>query len=370
MMERDELDLLVVYGDDHALFGNANVRYVSDFPTHFEPALVLLAPGEDPVLATGPETIEHARLVSRTRDVEAISEFGVPILEYPGLSMPSLREYVRASFPTRTFARVGVVGFDLMSVGHWDVLRPAFGEAEIARLDDYLFELRPYKSEEEVAVLRHAFTIAERAFAALLEACVPGAREFEVAAAAEGTARALGAEGNAIDTMVAANEYSAPIIGRTGTRELRPGDHVGVTFAPKFRGYGAPIGRLLYLGGDPPDHIAEAGEVARVAQERAAATLRDGATYAEVDAAARTYLREHGYDSAYGIGHSCGVQEFEPPYFGPEAAGAMATRHVMSIDIGIYGLPWGGFRTEDAFVVTENGSEPTTSVQRGLIALG
>lgn len=54
IMTRERLDLLVVYGDDRALFGNANVRYLTDFPAHFEPVLVLLAPGLDPITGHRP----------------------------------------------------------------------------------------------------------------------------------------------------------------------------------------------------------------------------------------------------------------------------------------------------------------------------
>src|SRR5947209_7274936 len=86
-MHSDGLDLILAYGDDHAVFGPANVRYLTNFPVHFEPAVVLLPAEGEPILATGPETAAHAELVSSTTRVVAIREFGVPGEEYPYLEM-------------------------------------------------------------------------------------------------------------------------------------------------------------------------------------------------------------------------------------------------------------------------------------------
>lgn len=328
-----------------------------------------MLPGWIPLLVTGPETVGHAELVARVRSVTAIAEFTVPILEYPGLAVPDLREIIGKQFPGVDAKRIGVAGLDMISVEHWKRVRPALGGDEIVNADALLFELRPHKSEEEVAIFGHAFRITEAAFEALLHACQPGAREYEVAAAGEAVARARGAEGMAIDTVVASGrENSRPIIGRTGTRELEAGDPVAITFAPRYQGYGAPIGRLVHLG-EPPADIADAAQVALEAQGRAVAALRAGVTLAEVDSAARTHLRAHGYDSVYGIGHSCGVQEFEPPYFGPDARGELQASFVMSVDIGMFGGPWGGFRLEDGFLVTKRGAEPLTRIQPGMIVL-
>ncbi|OQY32419.1 MAG: hypothetical protein B6243_07435 [Anaerolineaceae bacterium 4572_5.2] len=45
MMARHDLDFLVAYADDRAVFGPARARWLADFPVHFEPVCVLM-PGE------------------------------------------------------------------------------------------------------------------------------------------------------------------------------------------------------------------------------------------------------------------------------------------------------------------------------------
>ena len=64
-MQIEELDLLLAYGDDRAVFGAGHVRWLADFPVHFEPVLVVIAPAGQPVLLTGPESDAYGRLRGR-----------------------------------------------------------------------------------------------------------------------------------------------------------------------------------------------------------------------------------------------------------------------------------------------------------------
>jgi Xaa-Pro dipeptidase len=369
-MSEGGLDLFLAYSDDHAVFGPAHVRYLANFPAHFEPVCVLVPSSGEPMLATGPETAAYAALVSAISTIVAIEEFGVPGEEYPYLTLQSMAAVV-ASLQNATPRRVGVAGLDQMSVATWERLRPAFGSAELVRADDLLLGLRRRKSVDEIAVLKYAFSLAQRAMQAALQACLAGAHEFEVAAAAEFAMRSAGAEGTAIDSIVAFGaDNSRPIIARAGRRQLQPGDIVSLTFAARYEGYSAPIARVAYVG-EPPAVLRKATEVALEAQRRSIAALRPGVACMAVDAAARSYLGEHGYAQhcAYGVGHSVGLQEFEPPFCGPSNREVLDASMVMSIDVPMFFGPWGGFRFEDAFLITEDGTEPLTTVDSGLITL-
>ncbi len=366
-MRATGLDLYVAFSDDHVVFGPGDVRYLVNFPAHFEPTCVVLAPQGDPTLVTGPETAAYAALVSEAPKIVAIEEFGVPGEEYPYLAMQRMADIVRDA-GAATPHRVGIAGLNLMSVAVWERLRPAFGLAEIVSADQVLVGLRKRKSADEVTVLRYAFSLAQRAMLAALKACHVGAYEFEIAAAAEHAMRAEGAEGAAIDSIVASGpENSRPIIARSGHRQVQPGDLVSLTFAARYEGYCAPIARLVHVG-EPPAPLRTAIDVALEAQRRSVAALRPGVACNVVDAAARSLLDEHGYAKycAYGVGHSVGLQEFEPPYCGPSNVEVLEASMIMSIDVPMFFAPWGGFRFEDAFLVTEGGAEPMTTVEPSL----
>jgi Xaa-Pro aminopeptidase len=364
------LDLVIAFGDDHAVFGPAHVRYLSNFPVHFEPACVLLGPEGDAVLATGAETVIHAELVASTTRCLAVEELGVPGEEYPYLELVPLADAI-ADVATSPLARVGIAGLDQTAVDVWERVRPALGSTKLERVDDFLLALRRRKSPAELDVLRYAFTLTAAAVEAARAACRAGAYEFEVAAAAEHALRSRGAEGTAIDTIVASGtDNSRPIIGRTGSRQLRAGEPISLTLAPRYEGYGAPIGRLVHIGA-LEEPLARAAAVALEAQDRAIAALRPGVRCCDVDAAARDYLGEVGYErhAAYGVAHSVGVQEFEPPFFGPGNVELVEPDMVVSVDIPMFFGAWGGFRLEDAFVVAEDGAHPLTNVERGPLVL-
>jgi Xaa-Pro aminopeptidase len=364
-LAEEDLDLLVVYGDDHAVFGPAQVRYLTDFPVHFEPALVLLGRSGEPVVATGPETVGHAALVACAGRCVAIDEFCVPGIVYPNLETTALPDVVRDLGGDR--GRYALVGLDQMPVELWQRLTSALGPPA-KPFDAELMAMRAVKSPEELEIFRAAYAVTQAGWDALLAACRPGAREYEVAAAAEGTMRALGAEGTAIDTIVASGpDNSAPVIGRTGDRQLRPGDWVAVTLASRVRGYSGPIGRLISLG-PPAEAIREVARVAHEAQELAIDALAVGRPMHTVDAPAREHLNRHGFESAYGCGHSVGVQEFEAPFIMPGDDRRIVGPAVFSIDIGIFGGgPWGGFRMEDSFIVDDGGCQQMTTIPRGLV---
>jgi Xaa-Pro aminopeptidase len=364
-MRARAVDLLVVFGDDRAVFGPANVRYLTDFPVHFEPVMVLLGTGGAPVLVTGPETVGHAQLVAAAGRCVVISELCVPGIVYPGLVAVPLAEVIAGL--GRPAPRAATVDGDQFPVGLWRTVRPLLGADEPISFDEEITELRARKSDEELAVLRAAFAVTEAGMRAVIGACRPGAYEYEIAATGEYAMRSRGAEGTAIDTIIASGQAnSAPIVGRTGLRRVRSGDWVAVTIACKFAGYGAPMGRLITVG-PPAEQIQQVSKVAHEAQEIAIAALRVGATGDEVDAGARAHLNSSGYESAYGIAHSVGNQEFGAPFLMPGGQRPVGEREVYSIDVGLFGGEWGGFRTEDTFIVSADGLEPVTSVPRGLI---
>jgi Xaa-Pro aminopeptidase len=346
------------------------VRYLANFAVHFEPACVLVPAQGKPLLVTGPETADHAVLTAASMPVRAVEEFGVPGEEYPFITLGSLPQAILEVLAVAP-SRVGIAGFDLMSVDAWERIRPAFGSAEIVRSDNLLLALRKRKSAEEIAVLTYAYGLAQRGMEAAIERCRVGAYEYEVAAAAEYAMRSAGAEGLAIDTIVASGvANSRPIVGRAGRRQLRADEHISITVAPRYEGYSAPIGRVVYVG-EPSALLRKATDAALEAQRRAIAALRPGVTCASVDAAARSYLQEQGYAEycAYGVVHSVGVQEFEPPFFGPSTTDSVESSMVVSVDIPMFFGPWGGFRLEDSFVVQDEGNMALTSVQPGLIVL-
>jgi len=363
-MAREGISLFVAYSDDRAAFGQQHSRWLFDYQPHFEPALTIVPADDEALIATGPESDQFVLATSRCRNVRVIDLFAHPDEEYPHTTVSALADALGT--PVRG-GRVAVAGLDALPHRAWEALRDAT-QAEIVDGDALVMRLRAVKSPAEIAVIRHAYRIAEAGVAAAFSAIAPGVSERDVAAEAEHAMRRLGSEGMGIDTIVAAGaERTRPILARTTTSPIRTGDHVLLTIAPRYEGYHGAIGRVAAVGETRPE-IEAAVAVAIRAQDAAVAALQPGATGADVDRIARDVCRAARLEQhfAYSGVHSVGVVEFEPPILTSWHAEPLEPGMVFSVDIPMFGAPWGGLRIEDGFLVGPDGAEPLVSLSREL----
>jgi Xaa-Pro aminopeptidase len=371
-MAEHELDLLIAYADDHATAGPAHARYLADFPAHFEPTCVAVPAKGEPVLLSGPESEEYARLKSRVKDIRVVREFTHPDEEYPFTTLVSLEDILaelraRAGRPLK---RVGLAGLEIMSVKIHKALTAALSGVELVEAEGLMTRLRAIKSEAERQVIACAYRIAEAGMRACFDALAVGATERQIAAEAEYAMRSLGAEGTGIDTIIASGPNTRPILARTSFRQIRQGDLVLFTIAPRYEGYHAAIGRPLFVG-EPPGEVRRAMETAVEAQQAAMAAMRPGARGGDVERAARRVVEAAGMGPffLYSGVHSVGVVEFEPPIFGPGSDELLQENMALSIDVPLFHAPWGGLRYEDGYLVTAEGARPLDNFATGVLMI-
>jgi Xaa-Pro aminopeptidase len=361
-MAREGIGVFVAYSDDRAAFGQQHARWLFDYRPHFEPAFTIVPLDGEAFIATGPESDQFVLATSRCRSVRVVDLFAHPDEEYPHTTVHAMADVLG---PLAAGGRVAVAGLDALPHRAEKALREAT-PAEIVDGDAVILRLRAVKSPAEIAVIRHAYRIAEAGTRAALGAIAPGVTEREVAAEAEHAMRRLGSEGMGIDTIVAAgSERTRPILARTTTEPIRSGDHVLLTVAPRYEGYHGAIGRVVAVGEIEPA-IGAAVAVAIQAQDAAVAALRPGATGATIDRIARDVCRAAGLEQhfAYSGVHSVGVVEFEPPILTSWHAEPLEPGMVFSVDIPMFGAPWGGLRIEDGFLVGPEGAEPLQALSR------
>jgi Xaa-Pro aminopeptidase len=214
------------------------------------------------------------------------------------------------------------------------------------------------KTKAEIKVIKHAYSIAENGLHAALDAIRPGVTERKVAAVVEYALRSAGAEGTGIDTIVASGAYKRPILARSTFRMIEEHDSVLLTIAPRYEGYHAAIGRLVFIG-QPEAQIERAYQTAVEAQKACYAYLAPGVEGRKVEAVGRDVMTAAGYGDyfLYSGLHSLGVIEFEAPIFGPSSPELLKEDMVISIDIPAFNAPWGGLRVEDGYRIISTGCE-------------
>ena len=183
LMAQQQLDFLVAYADDRAVFGPAHARWLANFPVHFEPVCILMPKQGDPIMLVGPESDEYALLAGEISDVRILREFTHPDEDYPYSTIQSLSEIMaETGTDLNAVRKVGLGGGGLMGAEVMAAFKEALPDATWLDVETALCELRAQKSPAELEVIRYAYQIAEAGFNAAVEAIQEGVTEREVAA--------------------------------------------------------------------------------------------------------------------------------------------------------------------------------------------
>ena len=184
-MEESDLDLLLVYGDDRAFFGNAHVRYLSNYAVHFEPAVIIMGRRGEPAMVTGPENKAYAQLESHIKEVHSVREFALPGFEYPFADLTSFENVVRKIIGHARPKKIGIVGWNEIPHQMFETLKRLYSACEFVNANRISIEVRMVKSPAEIKIIRRAYEIADAGLQACISAVREGAAEYEVALAGE-----------------------------------------------------------------------------------------------------------------------------------------------------------------------------------------
>jgi Xaa-Pro dipeptidase len=251
-------------------------------------------------------------------------------------------------------------------------LEAAAPDIEIASGANIIGELRMYKDEAEIASMRRAVGIAQRALLAALPLIRLGMSERELAA--ELTLQILrhGSDSEMpFAPIVASGPNSANPHAVPGDRPLALGDMLILDWGANVSGYVSDLTRTFAIGSVDPEmeKIARIVADANSAARRAAAP---GVPAAEVDRAARQVIAAAGYGEffTHRTGHGLGLEPHEEPYVREGNPMPLTAGMTFTIEPGIYLPGRGGVRIEDNIVVRSTDSECLSDLPRELVQLG
>ncbi len=264
---------------------------------------------------------------------------------------------------------------DWMSYATYARLRDALGETvELVPTDDLVELVRARKDDAELATIRRAADIANRAFALLLKDIKVGMTERQIAATLERHMVDLGAEEPSFPTIVAGGPGGAQPHWVPSDRPVQAGEPLLIDFGCRVDGYCSDLTRTIVIG-EPDEKLREIYDLVRRAQDAALETLRAGGRRGtEMDAAARKVIADAGYGKEFmhSLGHGVGLAVHELPAASrvrvstPEAEAEMArierfeSGAVVTNEPGIYIVGWGGVRLEDMIFIGEDSVEVPT----------
>jgi Xaa-Pro aminopeptidase len=371
LMAEAEFDALVVRAPD-------NVLYLTDFwGMKGYDACVFPREGE-PVLITIEASEEDAARTAWTEDVRLIRGYDPedprpPLARTLDAAVAAARDYERVGLELS----LGTQASDRM-VGEPTTFTAAWFDAfpEAADATPLLVRARSRKTEQELERLRLANEIAAAATEHVRERLRPGMKEAEAAALWQGFVHGEGTGWQ--DKVELALPFSLVWAGRgiktftaTGDLPVVEGEPVLFEIWVCADGYWADHTKNLVIGELKPDYAELEAALVRV-YATALASIRPGASMAELDRSVREGIAEMGYagQPTHPICHGVGARAHEPPYPHQAGAGEFEQGMVLAVEPGAYWAGGGGLRVEDNFLVTADGVEKLSSFPDGVVRCG
>jgi Xaa-Pro aminopeptidase len=345
LVAEKSLDALLVT-DEH------NVTYLTGFTGD---SSYLLIAGERELLVT------DGRYTQQLAEECAGLELAI---RGPGSQLPD--------FAAEVVGRLGLssvaIEADVVTVSFYEKLKAGLKSSPLAHTSGLVEHLREIKDDTEIAAIRQAIDIAQRAFVNLRPSLRPGRTEKEVADDLEYQIRLAGGTCGAFPSIIGVGPRAALPHGRP-IQKSRLGDFDFVLIDWGARGglYHSDLTRVLVTGKLSPQ-LQNVYGVVLAAQQAAIGAIRPGAIMKEVDAAARKLIEEAGYGKQFNhsLGHGIGLQIHELPRLAPDQSRPLAAGMVVTVEPGVYIPGWGGIRIEDDILVTPTGCEVLTSVPKDL----
>ena len=242
--------------------------------------------------------------------------------------------------------------------------------AQLIPMNRKIHQFRAVKEPWELARMRQAQKIADRAFEQILGKIRAGMTELELQAELVYCLYKNGAERLSFDPIVVSGPNTSLPHGVAGDRVIREGDFVTMDFGVVFQGYCSDMTRTVAVG-YVTDEMEKVYNTVLQAQLAAIGATRAGLTGSQIDGAARQVIADAGYGEyfGHGYGHSLGMEIHEAPNCSPAGSTVMQENMVCSAEPGIYLPGKFGVRIEDVVVFQENGCENLTHSPKNLIII-
>lgn len=238
------------------------------------------------------------------------------------------------------------------------------GEAQISGL-------RMIKTADDIAALRAAIDISERALSHTLGKIHIGQSEKDIEQILIQALFAEGAEDQSFRPIVAAGDGSArPHAQARADYAVQSGDALLLDFGARKHGFAADITRTVFLN-HASDEAREVYDTVLRANRRGHAVARAGVTAHDIDDAVTGVLETSPFKDRIRTktGHGLGRDVHEAPYIQRGNHQVLRAGTVFTNEPGLYKIGAFGVRIEDDVLVEPDGSTSLTSFPTELMVV-
>ena len=266
---------------------------------------------------------------------------------------------------------IKTMGFEenYLSVAEYELWEKGL-TAKLVPAQKLVNSLRAAKDEEEIALMRKAQEITDRAFDEILKFIRPGMTEQEIAARLQYEMLCRGAEKMSFDPIVVSGPNGSLPHGIPSEKKVQKGEFITMDFGCKYGGYCSDMTRTIALG-EPTEEMRKVYDTVLKAQMAGIAAAKAGVPGKEIHNAAAKVIEDAGYGAyfGHGFGHSVGIEIHESPNANGRDETPMPVGAAVSAEPGIYLPGKFGVRIEDVLIYTEEGTVNLTKSPKELIIL-
>ena len=238
----------------------------------------------------------------------------------------------------------------------------------VKNISQVIAELRMQKDGDEVALVREAIGITDKALQYVMKHLEPGMAEYQAQADFEYMIRYNGAEGTAFPTIAGSGANGTMLHYDTNLDICEDGSLLLMDLGAKYRGYCADITRTYPVNGTYTERQRQVYDIVLAANREVAKTAKPGMTLKELNEIAKKVLaagcmklglieKEDEIDTYYmhDVSHHLGIDVHDVTAACNEKLQPGA---IITDEPGLYIDEWEiGIRIEDDLLITENGCE-------------
>jgi len=334
------------------------VRYLSEYWPTFETAGVFVPATGKPVLIIGPESENYAKGRSKIRAIEMMVEYRESAdPEYPGIPVASFKDVVKRAMGRRSLKKLGLVGHSILPLPVYLSLKKDLPGVKLIKADHTLTDLRSVKSPGEIALMKKAFKISEKAIGAILAEIKPGMTELQVIGIAQREIYSNGGEyeGHALYCFCGPATNNA--ISRPTHNKIKRREVIQLNIGARVGGYSSSVGIPISIG-KLPARKKRLVEFGLEAHFKTMSLMRAGKPAAQVVSEYETFVKERGFAKymLYGPCHGIGMMEVERPWMESTSTYTLQENMTFQVDTFFYDKDF-GLRWENGARVTKTGVE-------------
>lgn len=237
-------------------------------------------------------------------------------------------------------------------------------------LSDKILDMRMYKSVDEIDKIKKAQSITEKSYLELLNYVKVGVSELSLANEFEHLVKLNGGQRVAFDVISISGRNTSLPHGVPSDKQLADGEFITFDIGSVYGGYHSDMTRTIALG-SVTDEMRNIYDIVLNAHNSATRMIKPGNTCADVDNAAREYIKSYGFGEYFGhtTGHGVGLEIHEKPTVYNTDNTILSSGMIITNEPGIYLPDKFGVRIEDMYLVTDNGFEDLASIDKELIIL-